>query len=115
MGLNWGFENFRNLVPNASQYNISFETVSVNFLRILVEGLAFLGCLGVEQFPNIIDWSQDAPRPFAVAELPRGITNDVGALEGDSAVGGQNWCFVDECSSGQVQNFEGGHTGEQDP
>jgi uncharacterized coiled-coil DUF342 family protein len=69
VGFNWGFENFRTLALNASQYkNISIRTVSVNFLRIPAEGMASLGRLGVEYFPDVLDWSEHAPRPRMSAE-----------------------------------------------
>lgn len=37
--------------------------MSVNFLHILAAGMALLGCLAVEQFPEVSDWSEHAPRP----------------------------------------------------
>jgi hypothetical protein len=55
---------FRELQDPCSQsYSGSFETVSVNFLRISAAGMALLGCLAVEQFLDVSDWSERAPCP----------------------------------------------------
>lgn len=100
MGLNWGFENFKTLALIAPWYGISFETVSVKFLRIPTVALESLGHLGVERFPDITDWSPNASHPA--------VLGDADTLENVDGNRGISRGPEDERPPEQVRNPEEG-------
>jgi hypothetical protein len=62
-GFHIGFENFRALALRSDRLKISFETVSSNFLSLPSSCYSELLDLGIKYFPDILDWSKDAPNP----------------------------------------------------
>lgn len=73
--------------------------MSLNFLRIPTADLASLRRLGVEQFPDVTDWSQNTPRPLTVAEHPQALTNDADVSKNVDGVGSKGRGPEDEHSS----------------
>jgi hypothetical protein len=62
-GFHIGFENFRALVLRFDRLKISFENMSSNFLSLLSSCYSELLDLRIEYFPDILDWSKNAPNP----------------------------------------------------
>jgi hypothetical protein len=62
-GFHIGFENFRALVLRSDRLPVSYESVSSNFLSLLSSCYSKLTDLGIEYFPDVADWSKDAPNP----------------------------------------------------
>jgi hypothetical protein len=87
-GFNWGFDNFRTLVLNPHRFNFSPETVSPTLLNISDEVINELEQMGVEQFLDVLDWSEFAASPQEVYLPPllssSKTPSDI-ATEGDEA------------------------------
>jgi len=67
--------------------------MSMNFLRIPTMGIAMLGRLGVEQFWDVSDWSENAPHPRGDAELtppPTSRYASSATIECDDVLGGED-------------------------
>lgn len=66
-GFHVGFENFRALVLRSDQPQVSVKNVSSNFLPLSSSCYSALLDLGIEYFPDVSDWSKDAPNPEDVS------------------------------------------------
>jgi hypothetical protein len=71
-----GFENFRALVLRSDRLQVSFENVSSNFLLLPSSCYSELLDLGIEYFPEIFDWSKDAPNPKDASDRKHGRDDD---------------------------------------
>jgi hypothetical protein len=66
-GFHVGFKNFQALVLHSDRLQVSFENVSSNFLPLPRSCYSALLDLGNEYFPNIFNWSNNAPNPEDVS------------------------------------------------
>jgi hypothetical protein len=57
---------------------VSYENVSSNFLSPPSSCYSELLDLGIEYFPDIFDWSKDAPNPEDASDGERGQDDDPG-------------------------------------
>jgi hypothetical protein len=73
-GFHIRFENFRALVLRSDRLSVSYESVSSDFLSLPSSCYSRLTDLGIEYFPDVADWSKDAPNPedAPVGERSRG-------------------------------------------
>jgi hypothetical protein len=73
---NWGFENFKNLVLNPDRFNFLPKIMSPIFLRVPDQGIFELKDMGVEDVPDVLDWSQNAPSPQRTYVPPHPSTSE---------------------------------------
>lgn len=62
-GFHIGFENFRALILRSDRLQVPYESVSSDFLSLPSSCYSKLMDLGIEYFPDVADWSKDAPNP----------------------------------------------------
>jgi hypothetical protein len=63
-GSNWGFERLRTMLLHPEVYTVDPETVTPELLELPETATRELQTLGVEFFPDVEDWTDDAPNPY---------------------------------------------------
>jgi hypothetical protein len=63
-GSNWGFESLRTMLLHPKIFKVDPETVTPDLLGIPESATNELQTLGVEFFPDVEDWTEDAPNPY---------------------------------------------------
>jgi hypothetical protein len=63
-GSNWGFENLRTMLLHPEVFEVDLETVTPDLIGMPEIATYKLQTLGVEFFPDVEDWTEDAPNPY---------------------------------------------------
>jgi hypothetical protein len=63
-GSNWGFESLRTMLLHLEVFEVDPETVTPDLIRMPEAAIDELQTLGVEFFPDVEDWTEDAPNPY---------------------------------------------------
>jgi hypothetical protein len=63
-GLNWGFESLRTMFLHPEVFEDDPETVTPNLIEMPESATNELQTLGMEFFPDVTDWTEDAPNPY---------------------------------------------------
>jgi len=63
-GSNWGFERLRTMLLHPEVFKVDPETVTPELLELPETATKELQSLGVEFFPDVEDWTEDAPNPY---------------------------------------------------
>jgi hypothetical protein len=63
-GSNWGFESLRTMLLHPEVFKVDPETVTPDLLGMPETATNELQTLGVEFFPDMEDWTEDAPNPY---------------------------------------------------
>lgn len=75
VGFNWGFEYYRGVARSAPAGDESFKDLDISTIQIPDEALETMTKLGVDQFPQVTDWSPKALEPAPTGNSESGSTS----------------------------------------
>jgi hypothetical protein len=93
-GSNWGFESLRTMLLHPKFFEVDPETVTPDLIEMPASATNELQTLGVEFFPDVTDWTEDAPNPYrddltsepSVSDCTPGNEDTVDVEAGDEVV-----------------------------